>query len=196
MRALLLLLSAVAGLGYLALPHAIVLKGLSVTLLAILALQARRRLLALGLLISSCGDVLLGFGNRYFLAGLATFLCAHLVYIVLFLGRRRKPRSDVAFPLLMAIYGIAFGAWLAPSLGSLRVPVFLYIAAILTMAAAAYRANYRSPWVLCGAILFVISDSLLGAGRFKTPVPLGGILVWCTYYAAQCAITLGVLPEP
>ena len=53
-----------------------------------------------------------------------------------------------------------------------------------------------SRWVLAGAVLFLISDSLLGAGRFKTQIPLRGFLVWTTYYAGQCAITLGVLSEP
>lgn len=92
---------------------------------------------------------------------LAAFLCAHLVYIVLFVRRRQSaaaPSAQFAFPALLLVYGLAFRAYLAPSLGALRVPVFCYIAAIVAMVAAASRANYRSPWVLSGAVLFLISD--------------------------------------
>jgi uncharacterized membrane protein YhhN len=203
-RAVILCLSVAASFFYLVLATAapmalvIVLKGLSVSLLALVGLQANNGLLAAALLLSSLGDVLLAFGNNFFLAGLAVFLCAHLVYIVLFVRRRGSaapPKGQWAFPAVLVLYGLAFGAWLAPGLGTLRIPVFCYIATIVAMVSAAGRANYRSRWVIVGAILFLISDSLLGAGRFKSPVPLGGLLVWTTYYAAQCAIALGVLAE-
>ena len=203
-RAAALGLSAATSLAYLLFPSwapstlEMVLKGLSVTLLALIAIQAGQRLLSLALLLSSCGDVLLARGLNFFLGGLGAFLCAHLVYIVLFARRRASvaaPPGQLAFPALVLVFGLAFGAYLAPSLGALRVPVFCYIAAIVAMVAAASRANYRSRWVLGGAVLFLISDSLLGAGRFKTQIPLGAFLVWTTYYGGQCAITLGVLAE-
>jgi uncharacterized membrane protein YhhN len=200
-----LIASAAASLSYLLfrgwapLPAEIVLKGLSVTLLAVMALQAKHGLLAAALLLSSFGDVLLACGDRFFIGGLAAFLFSHLVYIVLFVRRRASlpgARGQFAFPALLVVFGLGFGEWLAPSLGALRVPVFCYIAAIIAMVATASRANYGSPWVLTGVVLFLISDSLLGAGRFKQPIPLGSLLVWTTYYAGQCGITLGILAEP
>ena len=181
------------------LPAVIAVKGLSIALLALVAIAAGRQLLGLALLLSCCGDVLLACGNQYFVAGLALFLCAHLVYIAIFArhgGGAGNAAGRLAFPALLLLYGVGFGAWLAPALGALRLPVFAYIGAILAMTAMARRAGYRSRWVVCGAVLFLISDSLLGAGRFKTAVPLGGLLVWTTYYAGQCAIALGVLAEP
>ncbi len=194
---LILGLSAASALAYLLVPPplSILCKGLSITLLACIAFASAHRLLALALLLSSCGDILLACGNAYFLGGLALFLCAHLVYLALFLRCRGALRTPALLVFLL-LYGLVFGAWLAPSLGPLRVPVFCYIAAILAMAAAASQAAYPTRWVLLGALLFLVSDSLLGAGRFKSPLPLGGVLVWTTYYAAQCAIALGVLAEP
>jgi uncharacterized membrane protein YhhN len=201
-RAAALGVSAVASLAYIGFPRGapgsleVVLKGLSVTVLALIAMQANQRLLSLALLLSSTGDVLLGCGPRFFLGGLAAFLCSHLVYIVLFVRRRISvgaPPGRIPFPVFLLVYGLAFGAYLAPSLGALRVPVFCYIAAIVAMVAAASLAGYRSGWVLAGAVLFLVSDSLLGVNRFKTQIPLGGLLVWTTYYAGQCGITLGVL---
>lgn len=198
-------LSAAASLAYLLIPKAaplaieVILKGLSVTLLALVALAARRWPLAFALALSSAGDVLLACGPRFFVSGLAAFLCAHLVYVALFLRRGARPGPDFprfVFRLALLLYGLAFGAWLSPSLGTLRLPVFAYIAAILAMVAAAHRANYRNRSVLLGALLFLLSDSLLGANRFKTPIPLAGFLIWITYYAAQLAITRGVLSDP
>ena len=194
-------LSVAASLAYLLVPSdapvvlVVVLKGLSVSLLGVVALQARQWLLSLALLLSSLGDVVLACGREYFVAGLAAFLCAHVVYIALFV-RRGTSGGGLAFAACVAIFGLAFGAWLSPSLGALRVPVFCYIGAIVGMVASASRADYGNRWVLAGAILFLISDSLLGAGRFKTPIPLGGVLVWTTYYAAQCSIALGVMRAP
>ena len=198
-------LSAAASLAYLLVPKSaplpleVVLKGLSVTLLALVALRAGRWPLALALGLSSAGDVLLACGARFFVPGLAAFLCAHLVYVALFLRRGARPGhalSRFVFPITLLLYGLVFGAWLAPSLGALRLPVFAYIAAILAMVAAAHLANYGNRSVLLGAVLFLLSDSLLGSNRFKTPIPLAGPLIWITYYAAQIAITRGVLSDP
>jgi len=71
----------------------------------------------------------------------------------------------------------------------------LALAAILAMVASASRANYRSRGVFLGALLFLLSDSVLGAARFKLPVPWSGALIWSTYYLGQCAIALGVMAE-
>jgi hypothetical protein len=44
-----------------------------------------------------------------------------------------------------------------------------------------------------GAVLFLISDSLLAIHKFKAPMPLRDYLVWSTYYLGQCGIALGYL---
>lgn len=181
-------------------PFDVALKGLSVTMLGLVALHERQSFLAAALLLSSLGDILLDLGRPYFLPGLAAFLTSHLIYTALFVRHRAqgKPAAPQwAFPALVGLYGIGFGVWLAPSLGEMRAPVFCYIAAIVAMVATASRANYRSRWVVIGAGLFLISDSFLGTGRFKMQIPWSGFLIWTTYYLGQCGIALGVLgPTP
>jgi uncharacterized membrane protein YhhN len=59
-------------------------------------------------------------------------------------------------------------------------------------AAAAIGAGTRYPLIRWGALLFVLSDSLIGIFRFRGPVPLGEYLVWGTHYVAQCCLALGV----
>lgn len=177
-------------------PLDVVVKGLSVTLLGIVALHARHSILAVALLLSSLGDVLLDLGPRNFLLGLAAFLTAHIIYTVMFMRHRAQANptsTQWLWPVLLIVYGLCIGAWLAPSLGQMRAPVFCYIAAIIAMGSAASRAQYRSRWVFPGALLFLISDSLLGVSRFKMAIPWSGFLIWATYYLGQCAITIGVL---
>jgi len=198
-------LSVAASLAYLfaaqwlAAPAVVTLKGLSIALLGLIAWRERQPFLAVALWLSALGDVLLELGPSRFLLGLAAFLTAHLVYIILFVKHRRRtaaPAGQWIFPALVAIYGLTLAVWLAPALADQRAPVFCYIAALIAMVATASRANYRSRWVTAGAVLFLISDSLVGTQHFKTPIPWGGFAVWITYYLGQCGIALGVLSEP
>jgi uncharacterized membrane protein YhhN len=61
------------------------------------------------------------------------------------------------------------------------------------MVISAILARFENPWVAVGAILFLISDSLLAVNKFKTPVPYRDFLVWSTYYAGQYGIAIGFL---
>jgi hypothetical protein len=62
------------------------------------------------------------------------------------------------------------------------------------MTVSATLAGFARPFVLLGALLFLISDSLLAAG-FKLRAPLEAFLIWPTYYVGQYAIAMGVLRE-
>lgn len=183
-------------------PGSAVLKGIPVGALALLALRRRgmRRdagVLALGLALSTAGDVLLDLNPRFFVFGLGAFLLAHLSYIVLFVRNRasktRLGPARLAAVLIIVAYSATLSAWIVPSVGELALPVVIYIAAITTMVCTAILARFRKPWVAAGAILFLVSDSLLAIHKFKTPVPLRDQLVWITYYLGQCGIALGYL---
>jgi uncharacterized membrane protein YhhN len=177
-------------------------KGCAVGALALLAMRSRgeRRdagVLALGLAFSTAGDVLLDLDARWFAFGLGAFLLAHLTYICLFArngteGTRLDPRRLVAV-LVILVYSATLSVWIVPSVGALAVPVVLYICALTTMVSAAILARFRQRWVAVGAILFLISDSLLAIHKFKAPVPLRDYLVWTTYYLGQFGIALGYL---
>jgi len=170
--------------------------------LALLALRARglRRdagVLALGLAFSTAGDVLLDLDPRLFAFGLGAFLLAHVTYILLF-ARNRTPgiRLDpphLAAVLLILVYSATLSVWIVPSVGELAAPVVLYVCALTAMVCTAILARFPQRWVAVGAILFLISDSLLATQKFKTAVPLHDYLVWTTYYLGQCGIALGYL---
>ncbi|MEV1130940.1 lysoplasmalogenase [Agromyces sp. NPDC049794] len=157
------------------------------------AIGATGRLLVLAIALSWAGDVALSFpGTVAFIIGLGCFLCAHVVYIALFLRMPGAGRRPPAWTLLYLLWYAGFLALLGPHTGALFAPVALYG---LVLAAMAATAAWHGPLVAAGGALFVISDSVLGLGRFL-PVydfPLHDLVVMSSYLAAQGLIAVGVL---
>ena len=179
-------------------PASFAIKGLSIAALALMAFLARSPLLGVALSISALGDVLLDLDpQRLFVFGLASFLAAHLVYLAVFVGARSTrplPGSrESTVALLVILFVVSVAMWLMPSLGTLAVPVFIYMCAITVMVLSAILARFSNYWVARGAVLFLISDTLLAINKFKQPVPYHDFLIWGTYYAGQYAIATGFL---
>ncbi len=177
-------------------------KGSAVGLLAIFVLISTRSLnhfiLFLALAASVAGDVLLALPiENSFVKGLGAFLVAQVTFIILYL-KNRMPFDEMssarvtAGSLLWAIAGVAI-FFLYPHLGELMIPVFVYTAALVGMATAALFSKFPVKLVGLGAILFVISDSVLGARQFLTVPEFTGYIVWTTYYLAELLMTLGVM---
>jgi uncharacterized membrane protein YhhN len=144
-----------------------------------------------GLLFSLAGDVFLMLPSDRFVAGLVAFLIAHLFYIAAF---GSEISSLIWWPLIpFVIYGIVIYTILAPSLGKLKLPVLIYIIVILMMAWLAWERwsqTGQSGALLAsiGAILFVISDTILAIDRFRGTFKLSRVLNLATYFAAQLLI--------
>ena len=189
-------------------PGSVVLKALAIAPLAVLAARvlsrAQRprdaRLLTAALALSCVGDVFLHLdARRYFVHALGAFLLAHLAYVALFVSNWPRPlrlsAGQIVSAALIVVYGVVMCAWLWTGLGRLRVPALAYAAAIVAMTVSTILAGFSRPYVAIGAALFLISDSLIAAGRFKLVVPLAAILIWPTYYLGQYAIAIGFLRE-
>jgi uncharacterized membrane protein YhhN len=159
-----------------------------------------------GLFFSWIGDVLLevpGGGELMFMAGLGGFLLSLLLYSFVFLATPGKnevfhSRFYLLTPVLL--YGIAMGLYLNKYLGEMRLPVIVYETAMITMLAGAVsrigkvnRTSYTL--VLAGAILFIISDSVLAINKFVQPVTLSTLIIMGTYIAAQWLITVGYIKQ-
>jgi uncharacterized membrane protein YhhN len=162
-----------------------------------------RTFILLALLFSWGGDVLLMFQSRdslFFLLGLASFLVAHLFYIFFFhqVRQREKLKSRLWTLLVVAVYYSVLIAVLNPWLGELRLPVRIYGLVISFMLLLAlhmfYLQNKRAgKFLAAGAILFVLSDSILAINKFLQPVPAAGVLIMLTYGLAQFFIVYGVV---
>lgn len=180
-------------------------KTLAVALLAVLAvMQGGPLLLVAALGLSAIGDAFLSRdGEKPFLGGLASFLAGHVAYVALFLqagGGLRLLSAESwrgAIALVMVTFSIVMLAALWRRVGpQLRIPIAVYVAAILAMGISALTTG--SAWVIAGAVLFIASDGLLATERFLlaaiSPQRLWmRYAVWVLYYAAQVAITLGFL---
>lgn len=207
---LLLALSLACGAAYLVtrgLPEftgSVVIKVLSIAPLALVAFRMLRNrdglILANSLSFSTLGDMFLGIdGEKLFVFGLVSFLIAHLLYIVLFVRNRRKPKiasgSQKIIAAVLMFFSAAMFAWLWPSLGDMRLPVAAYLCAITGMGVAATLAGFRAPWVVIGAMLFIVSDSMIAVGKFKSPFEYSDYLIWITYYVGQLFIVLGFIRD-
>jgi uncharacterized membrane protein YhhN len=173
-------------------PGSWAIKAASVALLALIAARNQSHGVALALALSSIGDALLEYSPGLFVVGLVAFLLAHLTYTATFVRAWQQPRMSAAAVAIVA-YSIGLGAWLLPAAGSLAAPVAIYVAAITAMAVSAFTARFGNRWIEIGAVMFLISDSVLAVNRFRMPLPLSGWLVWSTYYLAQLMIVRGAL---
>jgi uncharacterized membrane protein YhhN len=145
------------------------------------------RLVAAGLALSMAGDVLLEFPGL-FVAGLGAFLCTHITYIMAFLTESSRPHLLRAVPFLFWLVPIY--TKMRPGLGGMAIPVTVYVAAIGVMlwrAAAMGLARATRPAVI-GAILFGLSDTLIGLDLFRAPIPGVRYPIILLYWAGQALI--------
>lgn len=162
--------------------------------LALVATRGEYRLaVAVALTLSLAGDVALMFtetryGARWFLAGLGSFLLAHLAFVAAFL----QDVGTVTLPAWLALvvaWGLGMLVALLPRAGAMKLPVLLYCAVLAAMvfAAAARSAAFHTPEAhraLAGALLFMLSDSLLGWRRFRGRFPHAQAAILLTYWGA------------
>ncbi len=209
MKNYLLVVSILAALVYwamraqIATPFSIFLKGLSIACLAVLAWQQRHSwqemLLVVALCFHSVGDVLLDWDRtKLFLPAVGTFMLGHVFYLITFwpnmLALNALPSSKKLLFGAILLYGLAMAAIIIPHLPkNLFAAVALYMCVILMMTLAATSANYRNPWIIVGAILYVISDSLIALDTFVRPLGMSAHLIWPLYYAGQMLIVTGFL---
>jgi len=154
-----------------------------------------------GLLFSWAGDVILEFSDNsnMFTLGLISFLLAHVMYFMVFVSTpgRNTILSDRKWVLIPVIsYGAVLVSILYNDLAQMRLPVIMYTIVILTMLSGAInrigkvkKASFNM--ILAGAILFVISDSVIAVNKFSYPFASSGIVIMSTYVLAQYLLVTG-----
>ena len=162
-----------------------------------------KSLIILALVFSVIGDSLLLFVDRslhYFTTGLVAFLLAHIVYIIVFLKHRNPNRKFLGFGFGLLIYALGLFYLLKDGLGSMLLPVLLYMLVILSMVISTYLRKgvvLKTSYILVfiGALFFMLSDSILATNKFYQPLPYSGITIMITYAIAQYLIVLGILKQ-
>ena len=170
-------------------------------------------LIMLGLFFSWIGDIALQLDvvklpqyitpELLFAGGLASFLFTQLIYIIAFSlpkGKNYVLTSRLYQTILVILYGAVMLYYLYRSLGDMKIPIIAYMVIILLMLLAALnrygKVNGLSyVLVVIGAILFVISDSLIAVTRFHYNFNFAGIVVMISYVAGQYLIVLGCIRQ-
>lgn len=160
--------------------------------------------IAIGLIFSLAGDILLMLPRARFVAGLGSFLAAHLAYGIGF--NTPLPGWNLAgvilvLLLVLSVYPVIRRVDNSIRSGadrSLRLPVIIYSLAILWMASSALLTLTRSDWnaapALCassGALLFLLSDIILAWNKFVAPLENAELRLMVTYHLGQAFLVLG-----
>ncbi len=199
--AIVFLSSAVA---YLALIHKLPFKGdfvvkaiPALTLAAASALLIpgiHGKLLCAGFILSAMGDISLTFtGEKYFIAGLVSFLLAHVMYIFTFASGSVWSMDKVWLLGVLAVFGVMMIVVLTPHLGKMKIPVYVYVSVILTMDVMAVLRGGDNWLLIAGALTFTVSDTILALDKFRKKIPGDKYYVMTTYYAGQALICAAFL---
>jgi uncharacterized membrane protein YhhN len=147
------------------------------------------KLLTLGFLLSSVGDIALTFNAELaFMIGLGFFLLAHVTYIVAFSRKIKWEVRRIPFFLFAIGAGITMSILLAPHLGSMAAPVYTYLTVITIMVLFAGLRTDVSPMLMLGALTFMVSDAMIAVSKFLQPFPGAKYGIMITYYLAQFLI--------
>ena len=146
------------------------------------------------LVLSLFGDVFLMFGDgarasdRAFIAGLGSFLLAHVAFVCAFVQGLHAPELP-GWLAAVVFYAAGLMFVVLPRAGSLKLPVLVYgvVLAAMVFAAAARHESFgdaASLRAVLGALLFLVSDSLLAWRRFVGRYRGAQALILSTYWTA------------
>lgn len=182
-----------------------VFKSAMAVLLAVAALfhpvLRERRWLVAALLMSAAGDFFLAipWWKPAFVCGLGSFLVAHLCFIATLWPLSRGKRADTSRVRLALIGLLAIGFavmltrfWPAMAVQGMTVPVIIYMSVLAAMVSSALLARLPTIWTALGALLFAVSDGMIGVGQFVIESQALELPIWWAYAAAMVLITAGL----
>ncbi|MBI5515902.1 MAG: lysoplasmalogenase [Deltaproteobacteria bacterium] len=144
------------------------------------------------LVLSWWGDVLLlGRGRGAFLAGLGSFLLAHLAFSGAFLARGVSAVPALGALAVTGLFSVGVARWLLPHVDAkMKPPVVAYVTCITAMVSLAAGAAWSAgePALALGAVLFLLSDLAVARDRFVAPGFDNRAWGLPLYYAAQVVL--------
>ncbi len=154
-------------------------------------------IVVVALAFSLVGDVFLLPAVDRFLAGLASFFGSHILYVVAFIGSWNFGDAQSRSQLLAGI-SVALALWLlvgrriiaaseadGPAMG---LAVRAYIVVLSLMLIAGFGVG--SAVLALGALLFALSDGVLGWNRFVAELAHGRLATHILYHLGQTLFAL------
>lgn len=159
-----------------------------------------------GLFLGAVGDVLLSFqplfsmhSSKFFMGGLTAFLLGHILYIFAFMQICQMPVWALLIGSLLTLGFFLRIRQLGCKLGSMKLPVLIYILVISMMLLGAVFATaatnlFFGSFVILGAVLFLVSDFVLCLIVFtERNKPWYRWLNLSTYYLAQILLAFSIM---
>ena len=152
---------------------------------------AIRLAMVMGLIFSLGGDVFLLLDERFFRAGLASFLAGHIAYVVGLQLAETSWRLSLVGAAVVAVCIATVGRRIVARVAagahrSLVGPVVAYLAVISAMVISAFGTG--ASWAIVGAVAFYGSDATLAWNRFVERRPWGPLAVMISYHLAQACL--------
>lgn len=153
----------------------------------------------IGLVAGAIGDAcLLGKSSRAFMYGLLAFLAGHIAYVV-GIAQVVPPsqwlgRAGFGAVLPIVVAGLAMKQ-LWPNLGFFRIPVIVYVLAIVAMVVGAFAARtelVHGTVLAIGATLFYASDLAVARERFLLRAFSNKLYGLPAYYLGQLLIAYAI----
>jgi uncharacterized membrane protein YhhN len=152
------------------------------------------KLLAIGLLFSAGGDAVLDIDRTHlFLIGLVLFLTAHIFYIITFFRLSHFSRKRIIPKVLVLTAAIILAFLLQDINHRMFLPVMIYLVIITVMTFLSLSLEPFNRVVAIGAVLFMVSDTVIAVNKFLHPIPSSTVFNISLYYIAQFHIILGFI---
>ncbi|MCX5851909.1 MAG: lysoplasmalogenase [Deltaproteobacteria bacterium] len=153
-----------------------------------------------GLILCVAGDFFLALHRKaMFLAGIVVFLFGHVLYVLAFFSLAEY--SPMVWPGVLGVVVVSVAAfrWLKPHLGSMEIPVLVYVIVISVMVAGAWlvwvdKSVHVSArmMILAGAVAFYLSDLFVARDRFMKREFVNRLIGLPLYYGGQFLIAFSV----
>ena len=167
---------------------------LSLLVLYVISVSKRNKWYVLALLFSFLGDVFLILKGEelYFILGLISFLLAHILFIKIVFSWLYKSSTykkiGASIPFLITFFGLIY--LLKDSLNELLIPVIVYgftisLFGVISLLNYLNTKTTKALFMFLGALVFIISDSILAINKFYEPAHIFEVIVMITYVLAQ-----------
>lgn len=157
--------------------------------------DATRAWFFVALVLSLAGDVFLMLPKEQFVAGLASFLLAHVAYVIGFgVGGLHRGGLFVGGVVVVAVL-LPLGRTIVRAARrtepAVAGPVAIYVTVIAIMVMFAFGSQIA--WAIAGAVLFAASDSMIAWDRFVRRFRWAPLAIMVTYHLGQTGLLLSLM---
>jgi uncharacterized membrane protein YhhN len=138
---------------------------------------------------------LLGESRALFLAGLVSFLLAHVAYIIAFSFHGLNDRWSFAAVLPITAVSIFVSLWLTPYLPQdmiIPVRVYTFVISVMVITAIGAKGAGGPMLIPVGALLFYLSDLSVATMQFTEPRFPNYVWGLPFYYTGQIMLAMSV----